>query len=96
MNFSPLLLPSIQGLLTKPLIFNFACYINEYVIRPEDVRRCMMSFFNFARQITGIREAISGAEQRSAFDLEVNAVVLRQLQGWTSAMRPRFVWENIS
>ena len=31
----------------------------------------MLSFFNFARQITNIREAISGIAQRTKFDLEV-------------------------
>ncbi len=61
----------LQGLLNKLMIFSFACHISNFDIAEEDRKRCLRSFFMFARQLSSIREGIKDSEQKEEFDLEV-------------------------
>ena len=62
----------LQGLLDRSILFNFGCRIARYQIEEKDHRKCMTSFFSYARQLGGLREKIETNEQKEIFDLEVS------------------------
>lgn len=62
---------SFQGLINKNQLFVFAIYVSHFEIQPQDRTKSSRSFYNFARQLTVIRDGIETGEQKSMFDLEV-------------------------
>ena len=65
----------LQGLLERSILFDFACRVAKYEVEQKDVRKCMNSFFSYARQLQTLREGIKTDEQKEIFDMEVNLVI---------------------
>ena len=63
---------SIASWVNGSILFNFGCRIARYQIEQKDHRKCMTSFFSYARQLGGLREKIETPEQKEIFDLEVS------------------------
>ena len=62
---------NFQGLLDKITLFNFGCRMARYRIPEQEHRKCLVSFYSYARQIASIREKISLTFKREEFDHEV-------------------------
>ena len=57
----------LQGLLDRGILFTYACRIAKYEIEQKDHRKCMNSFFSYARQLQTLREGIKTDEQKEIF-----------------------------
>ena len=61
-----------QGLLDKTTLFNFGCRMARYRIPEHEHRKCLVSFYSYARQIASIREKIALTFKKEEFDHEVS------------------------
>ena len=62
---------SFQGLLDRTVLFSFACRMARYKIEEKDHRKCMLSFYSYARQLSTMRERITKLYKKEEFDYEV-------------------------
>lgn len=62
-----------QGLLEKSILFDFAGRMARYRIPPADKKKCMVSFYSYARQIASIREKITLTYKKEEFDHEIGS-----------------------
>ena len=81
-------------MLDKTTLFNFGCRMARYRIPEHEHRKCLVSFYSYARQIASIREKITLTFKKEEFDHEVN--ISNEMSVWIfilSVLRYQFnIW----